>query len=99
MERLSLSKREWQDIVDQWQKSGQSMSGFCKKKGISKSSLGYRAVKFRKAKDSVSSNFVKLSFPKEKTLEAKNCEILFPNGIRILFYEKPDCLQLKQLFS
>lgn len=99
MERLSLSKHQWEDIVSQWQNSGETMSNFCKKKKISKSSLGYWAVKFRKEKNADFPGFVKLPFSNGNHLGTKNCEILFANGTRMFFYEKPDYRDLKQLFT
>jgi hypothetical protein len=99
MKRLSLGKQQWKEIVSQWEKSGESMSAYSKTKGISKSSLGYWVGKFRKENKGVSSGFLKLPAVKEYSTDKKNCEILFPNGTKLMFYEKPDYRILKQLFS
>jgi hypothetical protein len=99
MERLSLSRQQWRVQVDQWQKSGQSMTSFCKSKEISKSSLSYWDGKFRKEKDEASSSFVELSVNPPKLPEPRHCEIFFPDGTRMLFYQEPDYRDLKQLFS
>ena len=33
--------REWSDIFSDWQKSGESQRGYCRRKGISLSAFGY----------------------------------------------------------
>ncbi len=98
MKRLSISACQWKSIVTQWEKSGKSMSAYSKTRGISKSSLGYWVGKFRKEENMAASGFIKLPLINENLREIKNCEILFSNGTRILFYEKPDYRKLKQLF-
>lgn len=99
MERLSLSRQQWRVQVDQWHKSGQSMTSFCKSKEISKSSLSYWDSKFRKENGKASSSFVELSVNSPKLSEFKHSEIFFNDGTRMLFYQEPDYRDLKQLFS
>jgi len=98
MKRLSLTEHQWKTIVAQWKKSGESMSAYSKTKGISKSSLSYWVRKFRREKTVVPSGFIKIPVSNECSVAAKTCEILFPNGARIMFYKKPDYRKLKQLF-
>jgi hypothetical protein len=99
MERLSLSKHQWKEIVSQWQNSGQTMSNFCKNAEINKTSLGYWVIKFRNEEDAISSGFIKLPIEKANNPEVPNCELIFTDGTRMLFYQKPDYMELKQLFS
>ena len=98
MKRLTMSNQQWRDIVSHWEKSGESMSAYSKTKGMSKSSLSYWVRKFRRKKTVVPSGFIKIPVSNECSVAAKTCEILFPNGARIMFYKKPDYRKLKQLF-
>ena len=89
MKRNPSKKRsEWQQIITDYQQSGQSVESYCKTKSISPASLNKWRYRFNQqakpAEFDTPKNFMRIQADKPTPLlqnEAINCYL--PNGIRI----------------
>lgn len=82
-------------MIERWQESGLSQKSFCEKESIKSYTFYYWYKRYRQQTQSSESQsgFVKLKI--EKPTIAASVEVLFPDGMRLLFNEpvSPDYLK------
>jgi hypothetical protein len=84
-------------LIELWEQSGLSGKSFCKEQNISCHTFYYWLNKFKqKDKDFQSPGFVPINVSKPASA-LSSCEIVFPDGKRLIFHEKIEATFLRTL--
>jgi len=84
-------------LLEEWQTSGISAKKFCNDRSLSYHTFNYWLKKYRNKDDKKSrKGFVPLKI-KEKESSSCKCEIVFPDGKRIIFHERTEVSFLRAL--
>ncbi len=84
-------------LLEEWKTSGISASKFCNDRSLSYHTFNYWLKKYRnKDKKSPQKGFVSLKI-KEKESGNCKCEIILPDGKRIIFHERTEVSFLRAL--
>ena len=75
-------------LVEQWQESGQTQKAFAKAHNISRPCFSYWRTKYEESQSlaTTSSGFIAVT-PDELASKEVAIEMVFPNGIRVIFHQ------------
>jgi len=90
-----ITLQERIELVERWQKSGKTVIQFCKEENISYPTFHYWR---KKLNPSIEKGFVKLKTSAGGAV-SDYCEVIFTNGIRLLFHQQPQIDFVKQLLE
>ncbi len=97
MNTIQNRTSEMFSLIELWEQSGLSGKAFCKEQNISFHTFYYWLKKFRqKDDDSETTGFVPIKISKTQPVSSA-CEIIFPDGKRLIFHEKIDATFLRAL--
>lgn len=84
-------------LIEEWKTSGISARKFCDDRSLSYHTFNYWLKKYRnKDEKTQKKGFVPLKI-KDKESNGSKCEIIFPDGKRIIFHEKTEASFLRAL--
>ena len=83
-------------MIERWQQSKQTISGFCKTENIAFHVFYYWHNKYKK-QNNISAKFIKIAAPEISQMQLNYCELHFTNGMRLVFNQMPNAGFIKQL--
>lgn len=84
-------------LIESYKTSGISGAAFCKEQNLSYHTFNYWLKKYRQKNENTTNGFVPLKVKEKETVCSGRCEILLPDGKRIIFHEKTDASFLRAL--
>jgi hypothetical protein len=84
-------------LIDNYRTSGISGKAFCKERNLSYHTFIYWVKKHREKNENSVTGFVPLKIKEKDTAVSGKCEIIFPDGRRIVFREKIESSFLRAL--
>ncbi len=92
------SSAQMYPFIEEWEQTGLSVISFCKERDLSVSSFHYWIKKYRQGKSSINqSNFVRLQIHEKGLVNSGSCELVFPDGKRLVFHGQPEVGFLRSL--
>jgi len=94
------SSEEMYSLIKIWEQTNNPVTHFCKERNLSVASFHYWLKKYRH-KNTVSSQsgFVSLTISEKQLLHSGSCELIFPDGRKLIFYDKVEASFLLALLS
>ena len=84
-------------LIVNYKTAGISGAAFCKEHNLSYHTFHYWLKKYRQKNEKPEIGFVPLKVKEKETVSAGRCEIIFPDGKRIIFHEKAEATFLRAL--
>jgi len=98
MNNKQKSSAEMYPLIEEWEQSGIPVNSFCKERNLSLASFHYWIKKYRQQKDTTGqSGFVRLTIEPKELVSSVSCELIFPDGKRLVFHDKPEASYLRSL--
>jgi hypothetical protein len=97
MANNELIREEMFRKIEAWKRSGQSQKVWCSEQHVAYHIFHYWYGQYRKSQDATPTNqdFVSLSVNPASTSSA--CEVVYPDGTRVVFHEPVSVAYLKSL--
>lgn len=100
----------WENLISELKNSNLTINQFCQKKHISSSTLykwkntieGNKKIGSSKKKTSLNvlkSNFIEVPIKKQNDPSANNINIIFPNGLKVIFSAEIEASKLVQVLK
>ena len=83
-------------MIERWQQSKQTISGFCKTENIAFHVFYYWHNKYKK-QNNIPAKFIKIAATEIPQMQLNYCELYFTNGMRLVFNQMPNAGFIKQL--
>jgi hypothetical protein len=84
-------------LIENYKSSGISGAAFCKEQNLSYHTFHYWLKKYRQKDKKSEIGFVPLKIKEREAVNSGRCEIIFPDGKRIIFHEKTEATFLRAL--
>lgn len=84
-------------LIENYRTTGISGKAFCKERNLSYNTFIYWVKKHRLKNEISANGFVPLKIKEKQTVSPGNCEIIFPDGKRIIFHEKTEASFIRAL--
>lgn len=102
MTRFGKSERErfWGGMIQEQKASGLSISAFCRKRNVSAASFfGWRRKLTQRDQDETAAKFVPLRFDAPSMATRPGCEVVLPDGCRIIVPGQCDASWLREILK
>ena len=102
MTRCGKSEREqfWQGVIEEQKASGLSISAFCRKRDVSGASFfSWRRKLTQRDQDETAAKFVPLRFDAPSMATRPGCEVVLPDGYRIIVPGQCDANWLREILD
>lgn len=90
-EIMRRTQEQMQQVILQWQRSGQSKKAFCKEHNITSQTFHYW---YKRIRSEATSGFSEVNVA---PLRIIGCEVIFPSGTRMVFHGEPSANWLREL--
>lgn len=102
MTRHGNSEREtfWQGVIREQESSGLSISAFCRKRGVSEASFfSWRRRLTPRDRNDTAGKFVPLKLDAQAMATRPGCEVVLPDGCRIIVPIQCDANWLREILE
>jgi len=93
-------ERFWREAIQEQKASGLSISAFCRERGVSEASFfSWRRKLTRRDQDEVAAKFVPLRCDVPSMATRPSCEVVLPDGCRIIVPGRCDANWLREILE